>query len=143
MAAYATEEELGAVRERLADFDDPFDGKWDEGEGLPGTGEDPGAAQGLDTREAAAWLGLSPKTLERYRVSDEGPDFQRIGARVRYLLEDLEAWASARRRKEPPGGKKTVARFQRSGRGHVAPRVDGCHERDGNAGKKLSDFRVS
>ena len=31
----------------------------------------------LDTREAAAWLGLSPKTLERYRVSGEGPDFHK------------------------------------------------------------------
>ena len=97
MAANATEEEIRAVRKRLADFDDPFDGKWDAEGDPPVAREDPDAVQGLDTREAAAWLGLSPKTLERYRVSGEGPDFQRFGARVRYLLEDLEAWASARR----------------------------------------------
>ena len=97
MAANATEDELRAVRERLKDIPDPFDGKWDAGEDPPVAGEDPGAVQGLDTREAAAWLGLSPKTLERYRVSGEGPDFQKFGARVRYPIEDLEEWASARR----------------------------------------------
>ena len=97
MAANVTEEEVRAVRERLAEYEDPFDGTWDAGEGLPGSKEDQAAAQGLDTREAAAWLGLSPKTLERYRVSGEGPDFHKSGDRVRYLLTDLEAWASARR----------------------------------------------
>ena len=52
----------------------------------------------LCTRQAAEWLGLSPRTLERYRVTGKGPVFHRFGARVRYLLADLEAWASARRR---------------------------------------------
>ncbi len=52
----------------------------------------------LNTREAAAWLSLSPRTLDRYRVSGEGPVFHRFGSRVRYLLADVEDWASARRR---------------------------------------------
>ena len=52
----------------------------------------------MNTREAAAWLGLSPRTLDRYRVSGEGPAFHRFGSRVRYLPADLEEWASARRR---------------------------------------------
>ena len=52
----------------------------------------------LNTREAAAWLSLSPRTLDRYRVSGDGPAFHRFGGRVRYLVADLEAWASARRR---------------------------------------------
>ena len=52
----------------------------------------------LSTREAADWLGLSPRTLDRYRVSGEGPVFHRFGGRVRYLLTDLEDWAQARRR---------------------------------------------
>ena len=52
----------------------------------------------LSTREAAAWLGLSPRTLDRYRVSGEGPAFHRFGSRVRYLAADLDDWASARRR---------------------------------------------
>ena len=97
MAANASEDELRAVRERLADVANPFDGTWDT-TGKSSSGEGPREeANLLDTREAAAWLGLSPKTLERYRVSGEGPEFQRFGSRVRYLLKDLEAWASARR----------------------------------------------
>ena len=93
MAANASEEELRAIRERLADVADPFAGA--EPEGDPRMSEN--VTKHLDTREAAAWLGLSPKTLERYRVSGEGPHFHRFGSRVRYLLADLEAWASERR----------------------------------------------
>ena len=52
----------------------------------------------LNTREAAEWLSLSPRTLDRYRVSGDGPAFHRFGGRVRYLVADLEEWASARRR---------------------------------------------
>ena len=53
----------------------------------------------LNTREAAAHLGLSTRTLDRYRVSGEGPVFLRFGGRVRYLREDLDEWARTRRRK--------------------------------------------
>ncbi len=107
MAANASEDELRAIGERLADLGDPFAGTWGAAKTPPdGTGVEPetdprmdeNVTRHLDTREAAAWLGLSPKTLERYRVSGEGPDFRRFGSRVRYLLADLEAWASARRR---------------------------------------------
>ena len=52
----------------------------------------------LSTREAADWLGLSPRTLDRYRVSGDGPAFHRFGGRVRYLAADLDDWAAARRR---------------------------------------------
>ena len=52
----------------------------------------------LNTRQAADWLGLSARTLDRYRVSGEGPVFHRFGGRVRYLRADLDAWAAARRR---------------------------------------------
>ena len=33
----------------------------------------------LSTREAADYLGLSSRTLDRYRVSGEGPVFHRFG----------------------------------------------------------------
>ncbi len=46
----------------------------------------------LTTREAAERLGLSPRTLERYRVTGEGPRFRKIGRWVRYTPEDLEKW---------------------------------------------------
>ena len=63
------------------------------GKGMNGNG-----TKYLSTREAAAWLGLSPRTLDRYRVSGDGPAFHRFGSRVRYLAADLDDWAAARRR---------------------------------------------
>jgi len=51
----------------------------------------------FDTRRAAAWLGLSPRTLDGYRVSGDGPAFHRFGNRVRYRRADLDAWAARRR----------------------------------------------
>ena len=51
----------------------------------------------MDTRRAAACLGLSHRTLEGFRVSGGGPDFHRFGNRVRYRRSDLDAWAAKRR----------------------------------------------
>ena len=52
----------------------------------------------LSTPAAAALLGLSPRTLDRYRVNGEGPQFHKFGRRVRYARADLLAWAAGRRR---------------------------------------------
>ncbi|MXX88095.1 MAG: helix-turn-helix domain-containing protein [Boseongicola sp. SB0665_bin_10] len=52
----------------------------------------------LDTQRAARHLGLSAKTLSRYRVSGGGPVFHRFGSRIRYRRDDLEDWADSRRR---------------------------------------------
>ena len=53
----------------------------------------------FSTREAAHYLGLSVRTLNRYRVSGDGPVFHRFGGRVvRYRRDDLDGWAAARRR---------------------------------------------
>ena len=49
------------------------------------------------TQRAAAYLGLSPRTLDGYRVSGDGPAFHRFGNRVRYCRPDLDAWAAKRR----------------------------------------------
>jgi len=51
----------------------------------------------FDTRRAAAYLGLSVRTLDGYRVSGDGPAFHRFGNRVRYRRPDLDAWAARRR----------------------------------------------
>ncbi len=51
----------------------------------------------LDTREAAARLGIPPTTLAQCRVRGEGPAFRRFGAWVRYRPADLEVWASKQR----------------------------------------------
>ncbi|MYE59960.1 MAG: helix-turn-helix domain-containing protein [Alphaproteobacteria bacterium] len=51
----------------------------------------------MTTRDVAAFLGLSPRTLDRYRVSGTGPGFHKFGNRVRYLRADVVAWAAERR----------------------------------------------
>ena len=55
------------------------------------------ARQYMGTRELASFLGLSPRTLDRYRVSGGGPKFHKFGNRVRYARADVEAWAAERR----------------------------------------------
>jgi excisionase family DNA binding protein len=47
----------------------------------------------LRTPEAARYLGLSPRTLEKHRCSGTGPVFHKVGGAVRYLAADLDAWA--------------------------------------------------
>ena len=51
----------------------------------------------LSTRKAAAFLGLSPRTMDRNRMRGEGPSYYRFGQRVLYRRDDLEEWAEARR----------------------------------------------
>ncbi len=47
----------------------------------------------LSTSEASTLLGLSPRTLEDWRVKGGGPTFRKLGRRiVRYLLSDLTAF---------------------------------------------------
>jgi hypothetical protein len=53
------------------------------------------AARYLTNREAAAFLRLSPRTLEKRRVHGGGPRFRKFGRRVLYAIDDLEAWANA------------------------------------------------
>ena len=46
----------------------------------------------LRTPEAARFLGLSPRTLEKHRTYGTGPTYRKLGGRVVYALEDLKAW---------------------------------------------------
>ncbi len=50
----------------------------------------------LNNEQAARYLNLSPRTLEKHRVIGGGPRFRKFGRRVLYALVDLEAWANAR-----------------------------------------------
>lgn len=47
----------------------------------------------LRTPEAARFLGLSGRTLEKHRYFGTGPAYRRLGGRVVYAVEDLRAWA--------------------------------------------------
>lgn len=47
----------------------------------------------LRTPEAARFLGLSGRTLEKHRTYGTGPAYRKLGGRVVYSIEDLQAWA--------------------------------------------------
>jgi predicted DNA-binding transcriptional regulator AlpA len=47
----------------------------------------------LRTPEAARFLSLSGRTLEKHRTYGTGPDYRKLGGRVVYCVEDLQAWA--------------------------------------------------
>lgn len=54
----------------------------------------------LNTREAAVYLGVAAQTLNRWRMNEgEGPEFVKMGRRVVYERETLDAWLAANRRK--------------------------------------------
>ena len=86
----------------------------------------------LTAREAAAHLGLSTRTLDRYRVTGEGPVFLRFGGGVRYLREDLDEWARTRRRRSTSDD-GTGERPELPGADSPAPSVPGS--RAGKAGR--------
>ncbi len=47
----------------------------------------------LRTQEAARFLGLSARTLEKHRTYGTGPVYRKLGGRIVYAPEDLRAWA--------------------------------------------------
>lgn len=73
----------------------------------------------VDTRQAAAMVGLSPRTMEYYRTTGQGPAFSRLGGRVRYAVSDIERWARARRRYRTGGAGRAGPRRARTTRGPV------------------------
>jgi predicted DNA-binding transcriptional regulator AlpA len=46
----------------------------------------------LRTPDAARFLGISIRTLEKHRTYGTGPVYRKIGGRVVYAVEDLQAW---------------------------------------------------
>jgi hypothetical protein len=51
------------------------------------------AAAFPENPEAARFLGLSGRTLEKHRTYGTGPAYRKLGGRVVYSLDDLQAWA--------------------------------------------------
>jgi len=47
----------------------------------------------LRTKEAAEFLSLSARTLEKHRTYGTGPAYKKLGGRVVYAVDDLQAWA--------------------------------------------------
>ena len=50
-------------------------------------------------RDAAERLGISVRTLQKWRLQGDGPRFVKLGHSVRYDGEDLEAYIGSSRRR--------------------------------------------
>lgn len=76
-----------------------------EGSSLP--------ARLLRTAEAGRFLGLSGRTLEKHRTFGTGPIYRKIGGRVVYAIDDLQAWADRAAQSsttDPAGNRVSPAR---------------------------------
>jgi len=65
------------------------------------------ASSMLDTREAASYCGLSPRTLEKWRVHGGGPRYVKLGRAVRYRPSDIDEFVHRAERSSTssaPGG---------------------------------------
>jgi predicted DNA-binding transcriptional regulator AlpA len=50
----------------------------------------------LTADQAASVLHKSKRTLERYRITGEGPRFVKAGRRILYPLKSIQEWAEQR-----------------------------------------------
>lgn len=57
--------------------------------------------QHLNQVELSRRWKLSPRTLERWRWLKQGPDYLKVGGRIVYRLEDIEAYEAAQHRHLP------------------------------------------
>jgi len=59
----------------------------------------------LSTLDAAVHLSLSRRTLEKHRCYGTGPVYRKLGGKVVYAIDDLDAWAAlgSRRSTSDPG----------------------------------------
>jgi predicted DNA-binding transcriptional regulator AlpA len=63
----------------------------------------------LRTPEAARFVGLSIRTLEKHRIYGTGPRYSKLGGRVVYRVEDLQGWVeSGAKASTSDPGKATV-----------------------------------
>jgi hypothetical protein len=46
-------------------------------------------------RELSVYSGFSVRTLQAWRLRNQGPPFKRLGGSIRYDLQQFDAWVSA------------------------------------------------
>jgi predicted site-specific integrase-resolvase len=69
----------------------------------------------LTQKEAAHRLGISTRTLERYRTTGAGPAFTRLGKLVRYRPEDLIEFVNINRHRSTSEGQLSRLKARRDG----------------------------
>ena len=78
----------------------------------------------LRTPEAARFVGLSIRTLEKHRIYGTGPRYSKLGGRVVYAVEDLQSWvqSAAKASTSDPGQVVVLpARAPHAGRARTSP----------------------
>jgi excisionase family DNA binding protein len=53
----------------------------------------------LTEREAASVLAVSQRTLQKWRLTGDGPPYAKVGRLVRYSTADLDAYVAQGRRR--------------------------------------------
>lgn len=56
------------------------------------------ARSALPVSDAAQYLGLSASTLNKLRLTGDGPPYYKLSRRVVYRQSDLDAWLESHRR---------------------------------------------
>jgi predicted DNA-binding transcriptional regulator AlpA len=59
----------------------------------------PGNRRMLNVRQAATYCGVSKSFLDKARCAGDGPDFHKLGHRVTYHVDDLDAWLAEHKRR--------------------------------------------
>ena len=99
MWAHADDAAAAAMGKAISDV--PFLKDIDEEDGAGQKGGSGMSRNGgnpfMSCRKAGAYLGLSPRTLERMREEEVGPSYHRFGQRILYLKWDLDKWAAKHR----------------------------------------------
>jgi hypothetical protein len=57
---------------------------------------------------------MSERTLERWRWLGQGPQFLKLGGRVAYRLEDIEAFEAEQLRQSTPRARRSGSRDSRA-----------------------------
>ena len=63
----------------------------------------------LTTEEAAQYVRLGKPTLERLRLTGNGPRYAKLGGSVRYRRSDLDEWLEGRLTNSTSAASKKVA----------------------------------
>jgi excisionase family DNA binding protein len=69
----------------------------------------------LNTDQAAFYVGLSRRTLEKMRTAGGGPHYRKHGRYVRYHIADLEAWSNSSGKASTSEGSGTARPAGKSG----------------------------
>jgi hypothetical protein len=82
----------------------------------------------LTTQDAAAYLHVSPRTLEKWRLAGGGPRYRKLIHRVVYTQQDIDTWVEEQARTStsdpgslPPTPRGTVHALPPRRRGSRAP----------------------